>query len=84
MNVTGNYYREEDSLAELLIRQVQSSVRLEEQLRRLIAEGNDLYVEIGPGSAISGFLKKTAKAMNVDVNVVSIDTVQDFKKVTGE
>ena len=41
-------------------------------------------MEIGPGSAISGFLKKTAKAMNVDVNVVSIDTVQDFKKVTGE
>lgn len=84
MNVTGDYHKEEDSLAELLIRQVQSSVRLEEQLRRLIAEGNDLYVEIGPGSAISGFLKKTAKVMNVDVNVVSIDTVQDFKKVTGE
>ena len=66
------------------IREEDVRARLEEQLRRLIAEGNDLYVEIGPGSAISGYLKKTAKAMNVDVNVVSIDTVQDFKKVTGE
>lgn len=84
LNVTGDYYKDGEDLKEMLIRQVQSSVRLEDQLRKLIAEGADLFVEIGPGSTISGFLKKTAKDMNAEINVVSIDTVADFKKVIGE
>ena len=84
LNVTGDYYKEGDSIKELLIKQVQSSVRLEDELRKLIADGADEYIEIGPGNAISGFLKKTAKEMNVDINIMKIDTVEDFKKVIGE
>ena len=53
-------------------------------IRDLIADGADEYIEIGPGNAISGFLKKTAKEMNVDINIMKIDTVEDFKKVIGE
>ncbi|MDO4978096.1 MAG: ACP S-malonyltransferase [Eubacteriales bacterium] len=84
LNVTGDYYKEGDDLKELLVKQVQNSVRLEDQLRKLIEKGHDNFIEIGPGNTIAGFLKKTARAMKTKVNVVSIDTVEDFKKVTGE
>ncbi len=83
-NVTGDYYKEGDDIKEILIRQVQSSVRLEDQLRKLLEAGTDRFIEIGPGNAIAGFIKKTARAMKMKVNVMSIDSVEDFKKVIGE
>lgn len=84
LNVTGDYLKEDDSVQELLIRQVQSSVRLEAQLRRLLAGGFERFIEIGPGNTMAGFLKKTAKAMGTEVTVVSIDKVEDFKNLVGE
>lgn len=83
LNVTGDYYRDGDSLKELLVKQVQSSVRLEDQLKKLVEEDADLFVEIGPGNTIAGFLKKTAKALNRDIRVVSIDTADDLNKLIG-
>ena len=43
-------------------------------------QGVDTIVEIGPGNAISKFVKKTVS----DVNVYSIDSVEDFNKVVEE
>ena len=83
MNVTGTYLEEGADIKELLIRQVQSSVRLESQLRTLIADGYERFVEIGPGTTISGFLKKTAKEMGAEIEIVGIDTVEDYKKLIG-
>ena len=48
-----------ESFAQLLERQVQSSVYLEDSIRWLAAHGVDTVVEIGPGKALSGFVKKT-------------------------
>lgn len=48
-----------DAIPLLLERQVQSSVYLEDTIRRLAALGVDTVVEIGPGRALSGFVKKT-------------------------
>lgn len=84
LNVTGDYINEQTDIAENLISQVQNSVRLEDELRRLISDGYTDFIEIGPGNTIAGFLKKTAKAMEIEVNVRSIDTVEDFKQVVGE
>ena len=52
--------RGEQSVAELLERQVVSPVRMEETIRRLMALGVDTVVEIGPGRALSGFVSRTA------------------------
>lgn len=84
MNVTGDYLKDDENIAGLLERQVQNSVRFEESLRRLLADGADTFVEIGPGTALSGFLKKTAKAMGKEVSVVGIETAADLHKVLGE
>ena len=53
----------EESVAELLERQVKSSVYMEDTIRRLEALGVDTIVEIGPGRALTGFVRKTAPGM---------------------
>lgn len=50
----------EETIAELLVRQVKSSVYMEDTIRRLQALGVDTIVEIGPGKALTGFVRKTA------------------------
>ena len=48
----------EDSIPALLVRQVQSSVYMEDTLRRLAELGVDHILEVGPSSTLSGFVKK--------------------------
>ena len=69
--------QEGESFATLLEKQVQSSVYLEDSIRYMKEQGVDVIVEIGPGSAISKFVKTTAP----EITVMSIDSVEDYKKV---
>ncbi|MDO4617144.1 MAG: ACP S-malonyltransferase [Lachnospiraceae bacterium] len=78
-NATGTFYAPEEDVTELLVKQVQSSVFLEQDLRALIGAGYRNFIEIGPGKTMAGFLKKTAKAMGEEVRVQSIDSVEDFR-----
>jgi len=52
--------KNEESIAQLLEKQVQSSVYMEDTIRRLMELGVDTVIEIGPGRALSGFVVKTA------------------------
>ena len=87
MNVTGRFYdpfkaagrTDREKLAELLVRQVQSTVLLEQDLRTLLEAGYTDFTEIGPGNTMAGFLKKTAKAAGKTVTVRSIETAEDFR-----
>ncbi|WP_295753647.1 ACP S-malonyltransferase [uncultured Oscillibacter sp.] len=54
-----------DSIPALLVRQVQSSVYMEDSIRRMAELGLDALVEIGPGKALSGFVKKTVPGFPV-------------------
>lgn len=58
-NCLGREKAADDSVPELLVHQVQSSVYMEDTLRRLGELGVDTIVEVGPGRALSGFVKKT-------------------------
>ena len=62
-NCLGREKAAEDSIPALLVRQVQSSVHMEDTLRRLGELGVDHILEVGPGSALSGFVKKTLPGM---------------------
>jgi [acyl-carrier-protein] S-malonyltransferase len=51
-----------------LVEQVCASVRWEESMRALLAQGFTRFIELGPGTALSGFMKridKTAQMLNV-------------------
>lgn len=58
-NCLGREKADADTIPALLVRQVQSSVYMEDTLRRLGELGVDHILEVGPGSALSGFVKKT-------------------------
>lgn len=68
-NLTGDYVKESDSIKEVLVAQVSNPVRWEDSIRRMIADGVDTFVEIGPGKALCGFIgriSKEAKALNIE------------------
>ena len=77
-NCLGREMGADDTIPALLERQVQSSVYLEDTIRRLAELGVDIVVEIGPGHAISGFVKKTVGSA---INCLNIETAEDFDKV---
>ena len=68
-NVTADYVPSKDDIKPLLIKQVSSPVRWEDSIRKMIADGVDTFIEIGPGKTLSGFLRridKTVTAYNVE------------------
>lgn len=78
-NCKGDRLAEGETIPALLERQVQSPVRWEETIRALERDGFDTVIEIGPGRTLSGFFKKTTKA----IRTYAIDTVEDFRKVVA-
>lgn len=79
-NVTAEYISDIDETKELLAKQVSASVRWQESMEKMIVEGVDTFVEIGPGKTLNGFLKK----INRDVKVYNVDSWTDMEKVIGE
>lgn len=68
-NVTADYIKDKSEIKELLKEQVSHSVLWEDSIRRMISDGVDTFIEIGPGKALSGFMKKidkTVKVFNVE------------------
>ena len=62
-----NIIRSSEYIKELLSKQVYSSVCFEQSVRKMIADGYDTFVEVGPGKTLSGFVKKIAKSMEKEV-----------------
>lgn len=78
-NCLGGPMREGDTIPGLLVRQVQNSVHMEDSIRFLEAQGVDTVVEIGPGKALSGFVKKTAKG----IKTYAVETAEDLEHVVS-
>ena len=68
-----------DTIPALLEKQVQSSVYMEDTIRRLAELGVDTIVEIGPGKALSGFVKKTAPA----IKTCAVETCADVDALSA-
>ncbi len=75
-NVTADYVKDVSEVKNYLVQQVSSPVRWMQTVERLLADGAEEFVEIGPGRALSGFMKK----INRDVTTYNIDKMEDFRK----
>ncbi len=75
-NVTADYVTDASMVKPLLKQQVASSVRWQQTIERLLKDGADTFVEIGPGKTLTGFMRK----INRDVTVYNIDKMEDFIK----
>lgn len=74
-NVTADFVTDSAQVKGLLQKQVSSSVRWQQSVERLLAEGADEFVEIGPGHTLSGFVKK----INRDAAVYHIEKPEDLE-----
>ena len=79
-NVTAKAVTDITQTAALLKEQVSSPVRWMQSMESMIADGVDIFVEIGPGRTLAGFMKK----INRDVKVYNIATLDDVEKVAAE
>jgi [acyl-carrier-protein] S-malonyltransferase len=64
-NVDAELKRDGASAIEALVRQVSAPVRWEDVIRRLASEGVTTYVEVGPGTVLSGLARKIHKDSKV-------------------
>lgn len=77
-NVTADYVTEKAQVKELLQKQVSSSVRWQQTIERMIADGVDTFIEIGPGKTLSGFMRKISR----DVKTINIEKLEDLEKLS--
>ena len=73
-NCLGREMGEGDTIPALLERQVQSSVYMEDTIRRMAELGVERIVEIGPGKVLSGFVKKTVPS----IHTCAVETCADI------
>ena len=73
-NVTADYVTDKSQVKELLKQQISSSVRWQQSVERMIADGVEIFIEIGPKKSLTGFLKKIDKS----VAAYHVDTMADL------
>lgn len=77
-NKTANY--QDQPLIELMTSQISSPVLFEASIRKMLADGVDTFIEIGPGTILAGFLKRIDR----DAVVYHVHDVKSLEKVVEE
>ncbi len=78
-NVTAKKVEDIAETKELLARQVSSPVRWMQSMEKMIEDGADCFVEIGPGSTLASFMKK----INRKAKVYNISAWEDLEKTVS-
>tara|TARA_Y100000741_G_scaffold253388_1_gene195037 strand:- start:313 stop:1245 length:933 start_codon:yes stop_codon:yes gene_type:complete len=76
-NVTSEEVKDASLLKDLLVKQIESSVRWRENVNLMLKKKTNQFIEIGPGKVLSGLIKR----INKDVNINSINNEEDIKKI---
>ena len=75
-NAIGREKNHDETIRDLLTKQVSSSVYFEDSIRYMKKHGIDTIIEIGPGKTLSSFVRKTEK----DIKCFNIETYEDLEK----
>ena len=76
-NISGQ--EENGNLIDILTKQIKSSVYFYQSLQYMIGQGVEAFIEIGPGKALSAFVKKTDR----NIPVYSVDSIESLNKMLG-
>ncbi len=76
-NVTAQYVRSASEVKELLTKQVSSSVRWQQSVEAMLADGVDTFIEIGPGKTLAGFMRKIDR----NAKTFNVEKLEDIEKV---
>lgn len=75
-NVKGTPYEEDDDIRDLLKRHIRSSVLFEKTIRDMLEKGVDTFIEVGPGKALRGFVKKIDRKATL-LNVEDMESLKN-------
>lgn len=82
-NVTAEYVIDKSMVKDLLVKQVSSSVLWGQSIRKMLDDGVDTFVEIGPGKTLSGFVRKISREAKT-LNVEDIESLNNtLKELAG-
>jgi [acyl-carrier-protein] S-malonyltransferase len=81
-NVTARPHEGPEAIRARLVEQVTSSVRWEESMRYLVGQGFTRFIELGPGAALSGFMKRIEKTAQI-LNVADLASLETTVKALG-
>ncbi|MBM6613944.1 ACP S-malonyltransferase [Desemzia sp. RIT804] len=76
-NTTAQPFEDAESIQELMVKQVMSPVYWEDSVQKMIEMGVDTFIEIGPGKALSSFIKKIDKT----VKIVNVENIKSLEKM---
>jgi [acyl-carrier-protein] S-malonyltransferase len=79
-NMTADYVSDPADIRDALVRQVSNAVMWQDSMEKMIADGYDTFVEMGPGKSLSGLMKK----INPNVWVHQVEDVKTLEKVFVE
>lgn len=80
-NVTGDYVTTAAEVAVLLPKQVMSPVLWEKGIRKMLDDGVDTFIEIGPGAVLRGFMKKIAA--DREVRLLHVEDMASLEETTS-
>lgn len=80
-NVDASYITEQADIMPRLVSQVSHSVRWQQSVEKMVENGVDTFIEIGPGRTLAGFNKKIANAIGKELTTYNVATMEDIDKV---
>lgn len=78
-NTTARPLAQGDTIASQLVKQVQNSIYMEDTIQYLEKQGVERIIEIGPGKTLSGFVKRTAPAIEC-MSITDVDSLEAVLK----
>ena len=79
-NVTADFIENGNEIKNLLINQVKSSVRWSETIEKMLDEGIDTFIEIGPLKTLSSFVREISKEKKATVKIFNVEDLKSLNK----
>jgi len=78
INVTGDFYKKD--IKKLMVEQITSSVMFYQMVEKLINEGVDTFIEIGPKTTLCSFVKR----INKNLNLLNVENIKSLKSTLSK
>lgn len=79
-NVTGDFITDKNEINSLLEKQVKSSVKWSKTIKKMLEEGIDTFIEIGPSKTLSSFVKEISRNKKANLNIFNVEDLKSLDK----
>ena len=76
-NLDGEIYKDTDDIKDILAKHIINPVRFSRTIQNMLENGIDTFIEIGPGKALSGFVKRTST--DKEIKILNVNNIENFK-----